>query len=328
MNNFNILKKVIEENNSFILTTHVNPDADAIGSELALFFILKKLNKKAFVINHSATPYNLEFLDEEKIIQKFDADAHQKIFDETDVLFLVDLNRVNRVVKLEEFVNKFKGIKICIDHHQDPENSFDYILGGPEYSATGEIIYDFIKETSIVNIDYKIAYQLYAAIMTDTGSFRYERTSSKIHKIAAELLETGVNPTEVYEKVYNQFNFSRIKLLGKALSSIELDSTGKIAYMTVTQNDQQIYDTTEDDIDGFVSYCLSIKGVVIGILFYELKDGLKISFRSKGNIQVNKLAEEFGGGGHINASGTRLFNVKLDDIKEKVIEKAKNYLEE
>jgi len=328
MNEFNILKNIIQENNSFILTTHVNPDADAIGSELALYFILEKFNKKAYVINHSVTPYNLEFLDENKIIQKFDADVHQKLFDEAEVLIFVDLNRVNRVVKLEEFVNNFKGIKVCIDHHQDPENSFDYIFGGTEYSATGEIIYDFIKETSIVNIDYKIAYQLYAAIMTDTGSFRYERTSSKIHKIVAELLETGVNPTEVYEKVYNQFNFNRIKLLGKALSSIELDSSGKIAYMTVTQKDQSEYNTTEDDIDGFVSYCLSIKGVVIGILFYELNDGVKISYRSKGDIPVNKLAEEFGGGGHINASGTRLYNVKLDDIKNDVIEKAKNYLKE
>ncbi|MCX7798624.1 MAG: bifunctional oligoribonuclease/PAP phosphatase NrnA [Melioribacter sp.] len=327
MSNLNLLKELLLNNFSFILTTHVNPDADAIGSELALYYILKKLGKKVLVINHSATPYNLEFLDDENVIQKFDVEVHQKNFDETEVIIFVDLNRINRVIKVAECVKNFKGIKICIDHHQDPENSFDYIFGDTKYSATGEIIYDFIEETNIVEIDYKIASLLYAAIMTDTGSFRYERTTPRLHRIVAELLETGVNPTEIYDKIYNQFNFSRIKLLGKALSTIELDSTGKIAYMVVTQYDQSTYETTEDDIDGFVSYCLSIKGVEIGILFYELKDGLKISFRSKGKIDVNKLAEEYGGGGHLNASGTRMFNVKIDDIKEKVISTAQKYIE-
>lgn len=328
MNDFIILKEIIEKNKSFILTTHVNPDADAICSELALYFVLNNLGKKVIVINHSDTPYNLEFLDEDKIIQKFNLETHKNFFDETDVLIFVDLNRVNRVVSIEESARNFKGIKVCIDHHQDPENFFDYIFGNTNYSATGEIIYDFIKDTSIVKIDYKIAFQIYTAIMTDTGSFRYERTSSKIHKIAAELLELGVNPTEVYEKVYNQFNFNRIKLLGKILSTIELDSTKKIAYMIITREDQKNFDTNEDDIDGFVTYCLSIKNVVLGILFYELDDGVKISFRSKGNIPVNKLAEEFGGGGHFNASGTRLFNTKLDDIKVKVILTAQNYIQD
>lgn len=328
MNEFGILKEIIIKNNSFILTTHVNPDADAIGSEIALYLVLTRLGKKAFIINHSATPYNLEFLDEEKVIQQFNLETHEKLFNEADVLIFLDLNRVNRVVNMENCVRNFKGIKICIDHHQDPENFFDYIFGSTEYSATGEILYDFIKETSITKIDYKIAYQIYTAIMTDTGSFRYERTSSKIHKIIYELLLLGVNPTEIYEKVYNQFNFSRIKLLGKVLSSIELDSTKKIAYMIVTQEDQKNYEVCEDDIDGFVSYCLSIKNVVLGILFYELNDGIKISFRSKGEIPVNKLAEEFGGGGHFNASGTRLFNIKLNDIKNKVIAAAQNYIKE
>lgn len=328
MSNYSLLKELFLSNFSFILTTHVNPDADAIGSELALYYALKTLGKKVFVINHSATPYNLEFLDEERVIQKFDIKIHEKIFDETDVLIFIDLNRINRVIRVEDCVRNFKGVKICIDHHQDPEDSFDYIFGDTNYAATGEIIYDFIKETNIVNIDYKIAYQLYAAIMTDTGSFRYERTTPNLHRIVAELLEIGVNPTEVYDKIYNQFNYNRIKLLGKALSSIELDSSGKIACMIITQNDQLTYETTEDDIDGFVSYCLTIKNVVIGILFYELKDGVKISFRSKGNINVNKLAEEFGGGGHINASGTRMFNVELNDVKEKVISAAQKYIEE
>ncbi|MFA5806073.1 MAG: DHH family phosphoesterase, partial [Melioribacteraceae bacterium] len=204
MNDFSKLKKIIEEHQSFLLSTHVNPDADALGSELAFYFILKKLGKKVKVVNHSSTPYNLEFLDEEKIIEKFDEAAHEKIFDEAEVFVLLDLNQANRIVKLEKGFRSFKGIKVCIDHHQDPENVFDNYSGSADYSATSEIIYEFIEQTKIVEIDYAIALQLYAGIMTDTGSFRFDRTSPRIHRIMAELLETGVNPTTVYNKIYDQ----------------------------------------------------------------------------------------------------------------------------
>lgn len=327
MNDFENLKQIINDHNSFLISTHVNPDADALGSELAFYHILKKLNKKVRIVNHSQTPYNLEFLDEENVIEKFNEEIHSNIFDEVEVFFLLDLNQANRIVKLENGFRKFNGLKVCIDHHQNPEDCFDYIFGNTDYSATGEIIYDFIKETKIVDLDYAIALQLYAAIMTDTGSFRFERTSPKIHYIAADLLQKGVVPIDVYDKIYDQFKVGRIKLLGNALSSIQLDETQQIAYMIVTQKMLNENNATEADVDGFVNYCLSIQNVMIGILFYELNDGLKISFRSKGKIPVNLLAKEFGGGGHSNASGTRLFNTTIEQIKNEVLKRAKEYLE-
>ena len=326
MNNFTKLKKIIDEHQSFLLTTHVNPDADALGSELAFYLILKKLGKKIKVVNHSSTPYNLEFLDEGKVIEKFDESVHGNIFDDAEVFVLLDLNQANRIVKMEKGFCSFQGVKVCIDHHQDPENVFDNYFGNTDYSATSEIVYDFIEQTKIVEIDYSIALQLYAGIMTDTGSFRFDRTNPRIHRIMAELLETGVNPTTVYDKIYDQFKFARVKLLGEALSSIELDSTKQIAIMSIKKEALTRTGATEADIDGFVNYCLTIQNIQIGILFYELKDGLKISFRSKEDIQVNKLAVEFGGGGHTNASGTRLFNTNIEEYKEKVIKAAQQYL--
>jgi phosphoesterase RecJ-like protein len=227
---------------------------------------------------------------------------------------------------MENAFRNFNGMKLCIDHHQDPEDFVNHFFGGTNYSATGEIIFDFIEQTKIVEFDKRIAELLYAAIMTDTGSFRFERTSPKIHRIAARLLEYDVNPTEIYDKIYNQFLFGRVKLLGETLSTIQIDSTKQIAYMEITKADLERNLATEADIDGFVNYCLSIKDIKIGILFYELKDGIKISFRSKGEIPVNKLAYEFNGGGHMNASGARLFNITINDIKEKVISSAQNYL--
>jgi bifunctional oligoribonuclease and PAP phosphatase NrnA len=327
MDNFSILKDLIKNHKSFLLTTHVNPDADAIGSQLALYEILHRLGKNIKVVNYSATPYNLEFLDPGNIIEKFDETKHLDLFDMVDCIIALDLNQANRVVKMEKGIRNFSGTKVCIDHHQNPENFTNYFFGGTEYSATGEVVFDFIEQTGIVEIDYRLAELLYSAIMTDTGSFRFEKTSSKIHKVIAQLLETGINPTDIYDKIYDQFEFSRIKLLGEALSTINLDDTKQIAFMEITKEDMSQSGATEADIDGFVNYCLSIKNVKIGILFYELKDGVKISFRSKGTIPVNKLAAEFNGGGHTNASGARLFNTTINDIRNKIITKAKQYLE-
>lgn len=328
MNQFDRLKKIIEDNNNFLITSHVNPDADAICSELALYLILKKLGKQARIVNHSFTPYNLEFLDEGNVIERYDEKKHENIFNDADVMMILDLNQANRVVRMENGLRTFSKIKVCIDHHQDPENFPDLFVGGSEYSATGEVLYDFINYTEIVKLDFSIAYQIYTAIMTDTGSFRYERTSSKIHRIIAELLEYGINPTEIYNRVYDQFHFSRVKLLGEALNSIELDSTKKIAIMTLPNEVQQKHNAVEADVDGFVNFCLSIQSVSIGILMYELKDGVKVSFRSKDSIPVNKLASEFGGGGHSNASGARFFNVKINDIKNQIVSVAQKYITE
>lgn len=326
MKKFELLKEIINKHNSFLLTTHVNPDADALGSVLALYEMLTMLNKKVRIVNHSATPYNLEFLDSKNVIEKYDEVIHKNIFDETEVCIVTDLNQANRIVKMEKGFREFKGVKICIDHHKDPENFVDHLIVGEEYSASSEIIYQFIEETKIVKMNQRLAELLYAGIMTDTGSFRFERTSPKLHKIAADLLSYGVNPTLLYDKIYDQFKIGRLKLLGEALSSINIYADGKIAVMIVTKDALERNSATEADIDGFVNYCLSIQNVLLGILIYELKDGIKISFRSKTDVSVLELAKEFGGGGHTNAAGARLFNTDINTVNGRVIEAAQKYL--
>ncbi len=328
MIDFSELKKIIEDNNSFLLTTHVNPDADAIGSEIAFYFILKELGKKAFIINHSDIPYNLEFLDTDKVIEKYDEQKHSTIFDEVDVFVALDFNRSDRVVRMQNKFNESKKLKICIDHHQDEEKFVDHFFIDTNYSATGQIIYDLIKKTEIVKLNYQISYPIYAAIMTDTGSFRFERTTPEIHFIAADLIQHGVNPGEVFDKIYDQSKFSKIRLLGAALDSMQLfGEDKKISYMIIRQETFKNLDAVESDTENFVNYNLSVEGVVIGLLFIELKEGFKISFRSKGTIPMNKLAAEFGGGGHINASGARIHNGKLDEYIQKILSKTEEYLQ-
>ncbi|UCH65169.1 MAG: bifunctional oligoribonuclease/PAP phosphatase NrnA [Ignavibacterium sp.] len=323
---FKILKKIIDENKSFLLTTHVNPDADAIGSEIALYHILKRLGKEVLIINHSVTPYNLTFLDIDNIIRKFNLESDKNFIDDADVLVALDFNRANRLVSMEESFVQSDKIKVCIDHHQDAEKIFNYYFNSDEYAATGQILYDFIKQTKIVDLDYKLAYPIYTAIMTDTGSFRFDRTTPQLHRITAELLECGFDPEDVYDKVYDQSKISKVRLLGKTLDTLKLAGDNKIGYMLITQDTFNELNAIESDTEGFVNYTLSIDNIVLGILFIELKNGFKVSFRSKGALPVNQLAAQFGGGGHTNAAGARFLKSKMNDEMQNIILESEKFL--
>jgi phosphoesterase RecJ-like protein len=322
MLDFDKLFDIIDSHSKFIITCHVNPDADAIGSELALAGILDQLGKEYLIINSSSTPYNLKFMDDKDIIQKYDEEKHNSLLQDVEVEIFLDLNFLNRTAKMFDHFKNSKGLKVCIDHHTNPENFADENLIDESKSSTGEIIFDFIKSVDKLKLDKNIAANIYSAIMTDTGSFRYSKTTPELHLKTAELLNYGLNTEEIYNKIYSQYKFSRIKLLGAVLNSIALSNSGKVAYMIVNQEILKRTGGIESDVDGFVNFALTSKGVEIGILFFELKDGIKISFRSKGEIPVNELAGQFGGGGHLNASGTRMFDIKLDEILPDVLKAA------
>jgi len=327
MIDFNLLDEIIIQNKSFILTTHVNPDADAIGSEIALFKVLKLLKKEVRIINHSSTPYNLKFLDNNNVVEKFIPEIHTTVLNEYDAIIVLDLNNLSRTVSMKDYILNSPSKIICIDHHQNPEINADYFFIDTEVSATAEIILDFllIKHKDFINNE--IAIPIYAAIMTDTGSFRFERTTPKLHRDIAFLIEKGANPVEIYDKIYDQSKFSKIKLLGRTLNSIQLLHNNKLAYMIITQNDFIETEAEESDTDNFVNYNLSIEGVCLGLLFIELKNGFKVSIRSKGDIRADLLAKNFNGGGHKNAAGARFYEQKMDqNIINNIIENSIDYL--
>jgi len=326
MIDFQKLAHIISTHQSFLITTHVNPDADAIGSEIAFSNMLKLIGKDFSIINHSETPYNLRFLDTENAIEKYNPEHHNSYFNSADVFVALDFNRADRMVSMQKSFTDVNKIKVCIDHHQDPEEFVDFQFIDSEYAATGHILYDFITITGIIKLNKEIAAPIYAAIMTDTGSFRFERTTAELHRIIANLLDTGINPTEIYNQLYDESKLSKIKLLGKCLNSLELIDENKIGYMIITQSDFIELNAIESDAENFVNFILSVQDVKLGMLFIELKNGFKVSFRSKGKLPVNKLAGLFGGGGHQNASGARFRESKMSDMLPKILREAEKFI--
>lgn len=316
----------INSNNDFIITTHVNPDGDAIGSELALARYLQSLGKNVKIINHSPTPEYLMFmLNSKDEVLEFDEEKHFSLINNAEVIFTLDLNHLSRAKSLEKFIRSSNSLKICIDHHEYPENFEDLSFIDTKSSSTGELIYQLLKKVE-VEINYNLALPLYVAIMTDTGSFKYERTTSNLHRIIAELLDAGVIPIKVHQAIYEQGSASRIKLLGRAFNSLTIVGDGKLAYIKITLQDLAETNSSEEDVEGFVNNTLSIKGVEVGIFFFELEHGLKISFRSASKVPVNKLAGEFNGGGHFFAAGARVEDMNMEDIIPAVIEATNKYL--
>lgn len=322
------IERALVSHGSFVLTTHVNPDGDGLGSELALARFLERSGKRATIINHSPTPDNYRWLDPAGRIVQFLPERDRDALLNADCIIVLDTNQPERLRSLQPFVTQSRATKIVIDHHLDPHPFADLYLIDDAATSTGEIVYGLLAAIEPSLFDQEVAQALYTAIMTDTGSFRYPRTRPETHEIAARLLSYGVDPTAVYVNVYENWTPGRMRLLGEVLDSMKTAYGGALAYVVCTQHMFRETGTTEVETDNFTTYPMSIQGVRVGILFNELKDGVKISFRSKGTIPINLLAKEFGGNGHLNAAGARLFHASIDDTVRAVVEKAARFLTE
>jgi bifunctional oligoribonuclease and PAP phosphatase NrnA len=227
---------------------------------------------------------------------------------------------------MEQHVLKSKATKLCIDHHLEPQPFAQYYIIDDDATSTGEITHRLLTYMDGNTLSPIIAQALYCAIMTDTGSFRFPRVDAEIHRIIAHLIECGADPVQIYHKVYEQWSAGRVQLLGDALASLKTEYNGKLAHLTITQKNLLDTGTTEVDTDNFTVYPMNVSGVVAAVFFLELKDGIKMSFRSKGDVPINELAKQFGGNGHKNAAGARVYNCTLDETKEKVLQAASHFI--
>jgi bifunctional oligoribonuclease and PAP phosphatase NrnA len=293
--------KKIENYKQIAVFSHVRPDGDCIGSQIALSLWLEKNGYDVRSFNDDDLPPNLVWMPEFFPVTK----PTEEDVAECDLAILVDGNATHRFGMIDEWHRKYKLPLMMIDHHPDPENQFDVMVSVPNASSTCELIYKLYMEHKPEQLCEKAAKALYTGIITDTGSLQFDSVTPETVGIVADLLRIGkFKPNEIIEKIYSNKSLKQYRLLSRALSTIELYENNQVAVMSVTQQMMDETGTTNVDTEGFVNYPLSIQGVKAAIIFKDLADdGIKMSLRSRSDVDVNLWARELDGGGHKKAAG-------------------------
>ena len=330
-NILNRVTKLFSEKRNIILIPHSSPDADALGSCLALYHFFNQENEVNIISPNEYTEI-LNFLPGSENILNYERDKEncENIINKGNVIFTLDFNSLGRARNLSSLISKSSATTIMIDHHENPDNYADITISNSKMSSTCEMVYDFICSIDKSKIDNKIATCIYTGIVADTGSFRFPSTTSKTLKVGSELINHGVNVTEIFEKLHNNFQFKRLKLLGSAINNFKKIEGLPVVYTSITDNDQKVNDFKKGDSEGFVNFGLSVADILCSVLFIEKKDEglIKISFRSKGDFKVNIFASKyFNGGGHEHASGG-ISKLSLEETVEKFISDIKKYIKE
>lgn len=300
---------LLQEPKKIVITTHHKPDGDALGSSLGLYHWLSKQGHDVHVIVSSDFPNFLAWLPgrENVILYPEQPEFSQKLFDEADVVFALDYSALARTNILEPIIRNAKGQKWMIDHHLDPEDFANLRYWNSNAAATAQLVYTFIVDelNGKKDIDQDIATCLYTGIMTDTGSFRFKSADAKVHRIIADLIDTGVRNWEVHQQVYNSSTESRLKFLGYCLlNCLEVIPEYNTALFAISREDLRQFEITTGDTEGLVNYALSIQGIRLAGLFVDRTELIKLSLRSIGEIPCNEICKKyFNGGGHLNASG-------------------------
>ncbi len=323
----NSIANLIRRNDSFVLTTHISPDGDALGSELALAIFLRRIGKRVSIINADVPPYNLGWLPALDSVQHFDGSLRQlKAINNADVILVLDTNTLQRIGRMGTAVENSRAIKALVDHHTHPETWFDTTFVRESASSTAELVYEIINQWDGEGIDADVATLLYTGIMTDTGSFRFSSVTPEVHRIVADILERGdIRPAPIHTSIYDTRSRAGIRLLARTLESITLTYGDEVGYMVLSQRMMRETGASKDETDGFVNYILSIETVRAAAIFSETDRGIKISFRSKADTYVHEWARHFGGGGHKNASGA-FVKGSLEQVIDDVIAAAPRFL--
>ena len=314
----------IRKHKNFLITSHTNLEGDALGSELAFYRLLRKLGRRAVIVNQDGLPYGYDFLPGKNIPKRLkDISVQNLRFDCFAVLDCSDLNRTGEVYKL----HAGQGTLLNIDHHISNDRFGDVNWVEPYYSSCCEMIYQLYKNLHI-DFDRESALCLYVGLLTDTGSFRYSNTSSRVHEAVAELLRYGLDIPSIYKNIYKNMSFQDIKLLARLLSEMKVEMKGKLAWMQMKKSLLSKRKLDFDLSEEILSLARAIKDVEVCVLFKEnllKKNEIRVNFRSQGKTDVNKIAACFGGGGHKTASGATVRGT-LDSVTKKVLAEIKKNL--
>lgn len=303
------IKTFLQPGIPVVLVAHKSPDGDALGSTLGLkLFLEKKYNVKASVLLPDSFPADLSWLPDSSSIVIFEKNKEVglRLLTNATLVFCLDFNHPSRVFEMEAPLREALGLKIMLDHHQQPDPFVKWMWSDVTASSTCEIVYQFIAKLGGENdVDKSIALCLYTGIMTDTGSFRYSVTSAETHRVVAKLLDTGIEQWKIHEAIFNTNTLSKLKLWGYALSEkLVVIPEYRTAFISLDTDELERFNYQDGDLEGLVSYPLSITNTVMGVLMTRRKGKIRISFRSVGSFSANMFARNhFSGGGHENAAG-------------------------
>jgi phosphoesterase RecJ-like protein len=292
-----------------VITSHHKPDADALGSSLALYRFLKNRGQETSVIMPSDYPKFLNWMngnDEVIIATDENIGLVKNIIDQASIVFCLDFNALNRINILCDLVKNTTAVKVMIDHHLEPDNFAKYQMWDTQAAATAVLIYRLIRAIGQGDeIDTCISECLYAGVMTDTGSFKHPNTNIEVHTMVADLMSKGINASKIHKFIFDTNSEDKLRFLGFALSEkLKVIKELHTAYFVISKAELELYHSQTGDTEGLVNYALSLEGIVMACLIIERSDAVKMSFRSKENFSVNQFARNhFEGGGHKNAAG-------------------------
>ncbi|SEW38269.1 phosphoesterase RecJ domain-containing protein [Chitinophaga sp. YR573] len=302
------IKPLLESPKKVVITMHQKPDADAMGSSLALFHYLKQKGHDVTVISPTNFPEFLEWMPGAKEVLDFESaqDKALKALEGIELLFCLDFNALYRTKGMEPYLAALSCIKILIDHHLEPQPDFDYGVSDTTASSTAQLVYETIYllgDEKYINED--MAQCIYAGTMTDTGSFRFASTSARVHRMVADLFDRGLKHEIIHQAIYDNFLENRLRFLGHSLlNRMEVYYEYNTALIAIPYTDLKRFDLQTGDTEGVVNYLLSIQGIKLAALIIDRHQEVKLSFRSKGDVDVNTFARKyFDGGGHFHAAG-------------------------
>ena len=322
---FREIKEEILKAEKIGLSFHTSPDGDAIGSTLGLLIGLRYLGKDAYVISRDVISDNFSYITFSEEVDGTVCEPKEG----TDLVIVLDCGNVERI---SADLENYSGTIINLDHHISNDNYGTINYVDPKAAATCELSYLLMKELGIdfslkTKETIEISTAIYTGIVTDTGSFRHSNVTQRAHNIAAELIENGIDTSSIHSSLFDNKPFEKVKLMGSVLSNIKLELDNKVAVLEIPKGMLEEFNLPNADTSDIISIGLGIKGVEVSILLKEVDEGVKISLRSKNNVDVRNVAEKFGGGGHVKASGAMQKGVGLEEAKENLLKALKDEMQ-
>ncbi len=301
--NWTALKQIIDSAENIILTSHIRPDCDALGSELGMAGLLRQLGKNVRIVNGQKTPPNLAFIDPENEIMAVGEDIQPSEMSDADLLMILDTSAWAQLGPMGDFIKSFDGSKIIFDHHVGEDDLGAASFKNTTAEATGRLVVE-AAEAFGLRITPQMAMPLFAAIATDTGWFRFPSAREITYQVGAKLIASGAAPSEIFADLYERETLGRLRLRGVVLNRIETEIDGRLAHTYILKDDYQQTGALPSDTEDLVNHCLEIQGTEFAVIMIEQPGGgFKISFRSRCELECNQLATQFGGGGHKAAAG-------------------------